>query len=450
MNRLLLIGHSHQFEARAHALLGAGIDLMARRSQPFGPLAVLGRLGAADRPDVALIGPLLSDQRAFELSAGLARLFPEVGIVMARAVAAIGGATGASPHKLPWPGTGRSKLFAPVRRPDARLEATMERSIHSPAETAPGIGADTAPQGAPRLELVPELAPEVDPDLNGDLESGTESDSEPDSDSGAAEVAVATGTVGQVIAVVSAKGGVGKTTIATNLAVGLARDAPLGVVLVDADVQFGDVATALSLVPSHTLPDVVTGVVPTDTMVLKTYLTPHPSGFYVVCGAETPDEGDRVSGDQLSILIRQLAEVFAYVIVDTAPGLGDHALAALELATDAVMVCDMSVPSIRGLRKELAILAGIGIMPASRHIVLNLGDRAGGMSVRDVEATIGVPVDIAIRRSNLIAISTNRGLPLLTEGSRDPATRALNALVHRFDPTASLKSGRRHRRVVVA
>lgn len=330
-------------------------------------------------------------------------------------------------------------------RPKAGVQRNMGPDLDSDiieiALATEGLGAITA---APRLQLVPDPAPE-EPDAASD-DGKIEVGSEP----GAEGVPQALGGPRRVIAVVSAKGGVGKTTIATNLAVGLAKEAPLGVVLVDADVQFGDVATALSLAPSRTLPDLVSGVVPNDTMVLKTYLTPHPSGFYVVCGAETPDEGDRVTGEQLGNLIAQLARVFPYVIIDTSPGLGDHALAALELATDAVMVCDMSVPSIRGLRKELSILVDIGIMPASRHIVLNFGDNSSGMSVRDVEETIGVPVDIAIRRSNRVALSTNRGLPLLAEGARSPATGAFTALVRRFDPTTSSKAGRRHRRVVVS
>ncbi|TDW30411.1 AAA family ATPase [Cryobacterium psychrophilum] len=254
----------------------------------------------------------------------------------------------------------------------------------------------------------------------------------------------------QIIAVVAAKGGVGKTTVATNLAVGLAKQAPLSVVLVDADVQFGDVATALSLTPGHSLPDAVTAVAANDSMVLKAYLTPHSGGYYTVCGSDSPADGDRVTGEQLSHLIRQLAEIFRFVIIDTAPGLGEHALAALESATDAVFVCGMSVPSARGLRKELAVLTGIGLMPQSRHVVLNFADRVSGLSVRDIEATIGVPVDIAVPRSSVVTLSTNRGIPLLQDGNRNPASAALTELVRRFDPSASLKRGRLHRRVVVA
>ncbi len=254
----------------------------------------------------------------------------------------------------------------------------------------------------------------------------------------------------QVIAVLAAKGGVGKTTVATNLAVGLAKQAPLSVVLVDADVQFGDVATALSLTPGHSLPDAVTAAAAGDNLVLKAYLTPHPDGYYVVCGAESPADGDRVTGEQLSHLIRQLAEIFRFVIIDTAPGLGEHALAALETATDAVFLCDMSVPSARGLRKELAVLATIGILPPTRHVVLNFADRVSGLSVRDIEATIGVPVDVAVPRSSVVALSTNRGIPLLQAGKRNSASAALTVLVRRFDSSASYKRGRLHRRVVVA
>lgn len=435
MNRLLLVGHSHQFETRAHALLGSGIHLVTGRCQTFGPVAVLCKLKPRDRPDVALLGPLLSYERVQELSRGLSRLYPGVGIVVAQATAAgiDERAAAMTLHLAP--------RLAPVRRPapaQVGLARATQSEVVTDVETEVLMETDTAI--GPQLELgfPPEPEPEHESEPVAEVDPPTEM---------TPQAAV---VHSHVIAVVSAKGGVGKTTIATNLAVGLAKDAPMSVVLVDADVQFGDVATALSLAPTRTLPDLVTGVVPTDTMVLKTYLTPHPSGFYVVCGAETPDDGDRVSGDQLSTLIRQLAEVFDFVIIDTAPGLGDHALAALELATDAVMVCDMSVPSIRGLRKELAVLASIGIMPASRHVVLNFGDRSSGMSVRDVELTIGVPVDVAIRRTSLIALSTNRGIPLLAEGTRNPANKALAGLVRRFHPTTSLKLGRRHRRVVVA
>ncbi|HSP76597.1 MAG TPA: AAA family ATPase [Cryobacterium sp.] len=254
----------------------------------------------------------------------------------------------------------------------------------------------------------------------------------------------------QTIAVVAAKGGVGKTTVATNLAVGLARQAPLSVVLVDADVQFGDVAMALSLAPGRSLPDVVTDAAASDAMVLKAYLTPHPDGYYVVCGAESPADGDRVTGEQLGHLIRQLAGIFRFVIIDTAPGLGEHALAALEAATDAVFLCDMSVPGARGLRKELAVLETIGLLPPARHVVLNFADRMSGLSVKDVEATLGVPVDVAVPRSSLVTLSTNRGIPLLQNGKKNPASAALTELVRRFDPSASLKRGRLHRRVVVA
>ena len=254
----------------------------------------------------------------------------------------------------------------------------------------------------------------------------------------------------QVIAVVAAKGVVGKTTIAANLAVGLAKRAPSSVVIVDADVQFGDVAIALSLTPGRFRPDAVTAVAANDAMVLKAYLTPHPDGYYVVCGAESPADGDRVTGEQLGHLIRQLAGIFRFVIIDTAPGLGEHALAALEAATDAVFLCDMSVPGARGLRKELAVLATIGILPPARHVVLNFADRVSGLSVKDVEATIGVPVDVAVPRSSLVTLSTNRGIPLLQNGKKNPASAALTDLVRRFDPSASLKRGRLHRRVVVA
>ena len=88
---------------------------------------------------------------------------------------------------------------------------------------------------------------------------------------------------GRVIAVMSPKGGVGKTTVATNLAIGLGKVAPMGVVIVDLDLQFGDVASGLMLEPEHCITEAVHGTAAQDSMVLKAFLTVHPAGIYALC-----------------------------------------------------------------------------------------------------------------------------------------------------------------------
>jgi Flp pilus assembly CpaE family ATPase len=248
---------------------------------------------------------------------------------------------------------------------------------------------------------------------------------------------------GRVITVASPKGGVGKTTIATNLAIGLTSSAPQSTVLVDLDVQFGDVASALGLLPEYTLPDAVRGPASQDTMVLKTFLTQHPSGLYAVCGSESPAAGDTVTGDDVSRLLALLAREFRYVVVDTAPGLSEQTLAALDRASDVVMLSSMDVPGVRGLRKELDVLRELCMIPAGRHVVMNFADPKGGLSVRDVELAIGTGVDVVLPRSSAVPASTNQGVPLLESGRKDPMTKELRRLVARFAATPLVSPNRR-------
>jgi pilus assembly protein CpaE len=240
-----------------------------------------------------------------------------------------------------------------------------------------------------------------------------------------------------VIAVVSPKGGVGKTTVSTNLAVGLAAGAPQSTVIVDLDVQFGDVATALALTPEYSLPDAVRGRASEDSMVLKTFLTQHASGLYAVCGSDSPAAGDTVTGADVTRLLGSLARQFRYVVLDTAPGLSEQTLAALEQATDVVLLSSMDVPGVRGLRKEMDVLAELGLLPASKHVVLNFGDAKHGLALADVETTLGTSVDVVLPRAVAVPISTNEGVPLLERerGRREPATKAMRQLLERFVPT---------------
>lgn len=255
---------------------------------------------------------------------------------------------------------------------------------------------------------------------------------------------------GRIIAVMSPKGGVGKTTITTNLAVGLGKEAPMGVVVVDLDLQFGDVASGLMLDPERTLADAVVGAAVQDSVVLKSYLTLHPSGIYALCAPFRPADADQITGEQVGRLLSQLANEFQYVVVDSAPGLGEHVLATLDQATDAVWVCGMDIPSIRGLRTGFSILAELDLVPPNRHVVLNFADRRSGLTLQDVEATIGCPVDVVLPRSRAVPFSTNKGVPLLQEGTRDPVTKGLRQLSERFSATWESRPHKKlHRRAVV-
>lgn len=258
------------------------------------------------------------------------------------------------------------------------------------------------------------------------------------------------GGKGLVIGVFSPKGGVGKTTLATNIAIGLGQIAPMSVVIVDLDLQFGDVASGLYLNPEHTVTDAVTPAAAQDSLVLKAFLTVHPAGIYALCAPPNPVDADHITPEQVTRLLEQLAQEFQYVVLDTAPGMPEIGLAAMEQCTDVVWVSAMDIPSLRGLRSGLEVLRQLEIMPESRHVVLNMADAKAGLNVRDVESTIGAPVDVSVPRSRAVALSTNRGIPVLQESKKDPAVKSLRQLVERFNPAWRTQTQRKlHRRVVI-
>lgn len=250
-------------------------------------------------------------------------------------------------------------------------------------------------------------------------------------------------TAGRVITILSPKGGTGKTTVTTNLALALAEAAPGKVVLVDLDLQFGDAVSGLGLVPEHTMADAARAVKGLDAMTLKVFLTPHPSDLYTLCAPELPAQGEEITAEQATQVLQLLASEFDYVVVDTSAGLGEHALAAIECATDLVLVCSMDVPSVRGLHKELAALDQLGMTSQARHFVLNRADSRVGLDVDDVEAALGLQVDVALPSTRVVPLSVNQGTPAITADPRSPIARKLRELADRFTdgPAASKADG---------
>lgn len=254
----------------------------------------------------------------------------------------------------------------------------------------------------------------------------------------------------RTITVLSPKGGVGKTNISVNLAVALAEQSPMDVVLVDLDLMFGDVSTVLNLRPTHTLEDAFKAG-GRDSLLLKTFLTVHDHGFYVLCGAESPAANDNVSGPDVAELIRQLQSQFRYVVVDTSAGLDDATLAALEVSHDAVVVTTMDMACLRSVRKAVELLGELALLPASKYIAVNFADKQSGLRIKDVEAIVGLPVDIVLPRMSEVQSAANRGVPALTAMKSGPFVKSIRTLAKRvFDRAREMETKPGHKRLEVA
>ncbi|MCD5344950.1 AAA family ATPase [Agromyces sp. S2-1-8] len=428
MTPYVLVSRSAEYETRLRTLLGERLAVIPGEFLTFGPEAVASRLPEA--PRVALLGPVLNFEETRGLAEALTAKHPDLGLIVVREQRS---------DLEDW--VDELELHA-VLSPDASDDTTVALLDRLASWMIANGRASLHDFDAP-------LALEIDDlpfvDLTGSTvdepEAAEVEPSAPDWEFPPIEAGMPT----EAIAVVAPKGGQGKTTLAVNLAAGLAEIAPNSVVLIDADLQFGDVTTALALEPERTIVDAVADAA-ADEIVLKTALTHHSGSFFVVAGAPSPELGDSIPTDALGRLIERLRASFRYVVVDTTPGLGEHALAVLEHITDAVFVTSMSVPSLRAMRTEFDLLTRIGLMPGNRHVVLNQTDRLSGLTVRDAENIIGAPIDVEVPRSSAVLLASNRGVPLIHDDARDPAAKAIRSLLSRIAPEVDQKRRRAQRR----
>lgn len=250
----------------------------------------------------------------------------------------------------------------------------------------------------------------------------------------------ASASIGQeskVIVVLSPKGGSGKTMVSTNLASALATTFTGDAVIVDLDCMFGDVASVLGMVPDHTIGELA--MLPSfDSTTLKVYLSRHEqSGLYVLAGPAKPEEADAVTPAVVGHVIDLLRRDFQYVIVDTAAGLDEHAQAAIEHATDLLLLASMDIASIRNLKKEVDVLDRLGSTSARRHFVLNRADARVGLEMPDVEAAIGLRITESLASSRSVPVTMNQGRALVLEEPDSPLAHQLKDLARVFAPHAA-------------
>jgi pilus assembly protein CpaE len=237
-----------------------------------------------------------------------------------------------------------------------------------------------------------------------------------------------------IIAVLGPKGGTGKTLIATNLAVALAqRDA--NVVLVDLDLQFGDIGLALGLSPERTMYDLMKAGPPFDHEKLDRHLIRHSSGVKVLIAPTRPDQASAVSIDFLRDVYASLRTMCDAVIVDTPPGFTPEVIATIDVSGEVCMVGMLDSLSLKNTKLGLETLDLMGYDNERVSLVLNRSDSRVGITPDDVSTIVGRPPDVFIPSDREIPRSINEGTPIVAAKPQSGAAKAFRNLAERYAKT---------------
>jgi len=251
-------------------------------------------------------------------------------------------------------------------------------------------------------------------------------------------------TLGKVITVFSTKGGAGKSVLATNLGVILAQRAEGTVALVDADLQFGDIAVMLKLAPQHTIVDAVGSFERLDVGFLESLLATHqPSGLKVLPAPLEPAFADQIGAEQMNTIIRLLRTFCDFVVVDTPAYFNDVVLGLIEESDDVLLVAGMDIPNIKNVKIGLQTLRLLNTPMSKIHLILNRANSKVKLEVSEVERTLQVKADALIPSDIVVPQSVNKGTPVVIDAPRSSIAKSLEQLADRFCPPVAAKGKKR-------
>jgi pilus assembly protein CpaE len=249
--------------------------------------------------------------------------------------------------------------------------------------------------------------------------------------------------VGKLICVLGPKGGIGKTITSCNLALALMKRSKR-VVLVDLDLQFGDVALSLGMTPTTTSYDLAVSPGGLDAEKLDAFLMTHQTGLRVLAAPARPDQAHAVVSEFLSDVYELLRGKFDYVIVDTPPAFSPEVITSIDVSTYVCVVGMLDALSLKNTRLGIETLDLMGYEHDRIRIVLNRANTSVGITRNDVVSILGRNPDILVPSHRDVARSVNEGVPVVLSQKRSEASRAFEALAGLFvqQPVAAVGSRR--------
>jgi pilus assembly protein CpaE len=235
----------------------------------------------------------------------------------------------------------------------------------------------------------------------------------------------------RIVTVFAGKGGVGKSTVATNLAATLADGGRRRVCLVDLDLQFGDVGILLQLVPERSITDAIAMAGRLDAAALQSLITPYRPGLDALLAPAGPAEGDHVTRDLVREVLAVARSQYDYIVIDTAPYVSDQLLAALDVTDWFVLVITPDLPTLKSVRLTLDMFELLEYPKERRLTLLNRADSEVGLTVADIEKAVGSSMSVLMPSSRDVPLSVNRGVPLAVDNPAHPVSQAMRRLADR-------------------
>lgn len=256
--------------------------------------------------------------------------------------------------------------------------------------------------------------------------------------SGQRQEAPASGTI---ITVFGAKGGIGKTTISTNLATALVRATSSTVVLVDMDTRFGDVAIMMDVAVEQSIADLARRVDEIDRDTVRDYLVRHHSGVMILPAPLHPTEWRNVTPQQITKIINLLAQSYDYVIVDTPGTFNEIVAATLESASLILLVTSMDIASIKDTALALEMLQSAAVSEDKVKLMINHSTAANTLREEDVERVLEYKVFWRIPHDLNVATSTQLGQPVVITKPYARVSRSISDLAAALSGTVAEKKG---------
>lgn len=234
-----------------------------------------------------------------------------------------------------------------------------------------------------------------------------------------------------VITVFGAKGGLGKSTISANLAVNLAEKRKK-VVLVDLDLQFGDINIFLDIEPKETIIELVQEVITPNIDSVRSYMTVHSSGVHVLCAPRSPEYAELVSPERILSLLSLLRSYYDYVIIDTAPSFSEVNMTAIESSSFIFFVTGLDISILKNSKLSISLLESLQQTDKVR-VIVNRSVDMSTITINDVQKIIGHPIWAKIPSDYKVSVNAlNRGIPFVTGAPNSKLSQSINDLADKL------------------